>query len=235
MKAPSPFLPDVPTLASLFEGAGIAMTEPGFHVGPSTRDRMATMSRLAPSAAPPPFRFPISTITAGASAESIRAAMPLARMASAASTPLAAAGPDLQNDEAALRHMAGHGDQGAPVVQRRIEGFVDWLGPAVGARCVFVADTDGLVLANLNTPENYVIATASLSHAEQNVRNYLPRPLESSTTMELDETSFLQVIRVDTIMGRLMVGLVVAGPLSRTACAMVRRLLRRGVEVEPNR
>jgi hypothetical protein len=140
---------------------------------------------------------------------------------------------DALSDEVALRQIFGQNERATLPLQRRLEGFVEWLGGAVAARAAFVADADGLVLANRNAPESYVVATASLSHAEDTVlKSYIPRPPEGTTTMDLDETHFLQVIRVDTVVGRLVVGLIVAGPLSRSACAMVRRLLRLGVEEE---
>jgi hypothetical protein len=50
--------------------------------------------------------------------------------------------------------------------------------------------------------------------------------------LELDETRYLQVIRVETVVGRLIIGVIVTAPLSRTICAMVRRLMRIGVEWE---
>lgn len=136
------------------------------------------------------------------------------------------------SDEAALQLIFGRRDRDAPPLQQRFEAFVDWLATGVGAQASFVADVDGLVLANRNVPETYVVATASLSHAEQSVLDYMPRPQEGTTALELDETRYLQVIRVETVVGRLIVGAIVTAPLSRTICAMVRRLLRIGVEWE---
>jgi hypothetical protein len=118
----------------------------------------------------------------------------------------------------------------ATPLAERLSQFVDWLGASTGALAAFVADSDGLLLANRHAPEHHVIATVPLAFAEQTVRKYVPSPSEGSTTIELDDTNVLQVIRVETTAGRLVVGLVLSGALSRATCATVRRMLRAGVE-----
>lgn len=273
MKALSPFLPDVPTLASLFAGAGIVAT-------PEANERERAQSR--PPAARPPgraatptpdgipqIRFPVSTVAAPIPAKGpLRAAIPPIEPAnssglhatattsglhatssgihavapahipprtSATPPPPAAAAAAMVaelSDEAALHHIFGNRDRSAPPLQQRFEAFVEWLSSGIGAQGSFVADADGLVLASRAAPDTYAVATVSLCHAEQSVLDYIPRPAEGTTTLELDDTRFLQVIRVDTVVGRLIVGVIVTAPLSRTICAMVRRLMRIGVEWE---
>ncbi len=264
MKALSPFLPDVPTLASLFAGAGVVAP-------PEANERERAQSR--PPAARPPgraatptpngipqIRFPVSTVAAPIPAKGpLRAAIPPIEPANgrglhattssglhavapahipprAPTTPPPAAAAAAMvaelSDEAALHHIFGNRDRSAPPLQQRFEAFVDWLSSGIGAQGSFVADADGLVLASRAAPDTYAVATVSLCHAEQSVLDYIPRPAEGTTTLELDETRFLQVIRVDTVVGRLIVGVIVTAPLSRTICAMVRRLMRIGVEWE---
>lgn len=272
MKALSPFLPDAPTLASLFAGAGVvipveANDRERARPRPSGTSPPAASRQPAPAPTPAttaasasPIRFPVSTVTASIPTKGpLRASIPPLEPANggtsspsssgvhvvpprahtgATTPPATVAVPpaplatEQLTDEAALQLMFGRRDRSAPPLQQRFEAFVDWLATGVGAHASFVADVDGLVLANRNVPETYVVATASLSHAEQSVLDYMPRPQEGSTMLELDETRYLQVIRVETVVGRLIIGAIVAAPLSRTICAMVRRLMRIGVEWE---
>ncbi len=288
MKALSPFLPDVPTLTSLFAGAGI-VAAPESAESQRSRPRAVAASRppppraeTTPGVAPPPIptgtpaiRFPVSTVVATIPSKGpLRASIPpfepangsgvhtavtasglhptvspspRAHTGAPVAIPPSASGlhvvqvpnpvaakpaNDQLTDEAALQLIFGRRDRGAPPLQQRFEAFVDWLGTGVGAQGSFVADDDGLVLANRNAPDTYAVATVSLCHAEQSVLDYMPRPTEGTTTLELDDTNFLQVIRVDTVVGRLIVGVIVAAPLNRTICALVRRLMRIGVEWE---
>lgn len=266
MMALSPFLPDVPTLASLFAGAGVAAPPSEQSERERSRPKPAganpAAGRAAPpangnsSAAPALIRFPVSTVTAPIPTKGpLRASIPPLDGAAptAVSIPASTAGasgrttstltavvpPQLPaetlTDEAALHHIFGRRDRNAPPLQQRLEAFVDWLDVGVGALGSFVADADGLILASRNAPDTYAVATASLSHAEQSVLDYMPRPVEGSTTLELDDTRFLQVIRVESVTGRLLVGVIVTAPLTRTLCSMVRRLMRIGVEWEPVR
>ncbi|MEZ4360563.1 MAG: hypothetical protein R3B48_10295 [Kofleriaceae bacterium] len=132
------------------------------------------------------------------------------------------------SDEELLRQIFRR-DGAAPLSTReRLSAFVDWLVKSVGAQACFVADADGLLLVNRDVPETYVIATVSLSHAEQGILAYLPRHTEGTTTMELDDNSALHILRADTSLGKLIVGLIVPSPLSRAKCAQLRRLLHAG-------
>lgn len=277
MKALSPFLPDAPTLASLFAGAGVVAPAESGDRERSSRPRATGTSppvTAKPAAASvTPIRFPVSGVAQIPSKGPLRASIPpldgavasasgvhtiparsatippanqaavaaavhatsVATSAATSNATSSAAAPlpaEQLSDEAALQLIFGRRDRGAPPLQQRFEAFVEWLATGVGAQASFVADVDGLVLANRNVPETYVVATASLSHAEQSVLDYMPRPQEGTTALELDETRYLQVIRVDSVVGRLIVGAIVTTPLNRTICAMVRRLLRIGVEWE---
>jgi hypothetical protein len=266
MKALSPFLPDVPTLASLFAGAGIvsspessererAPSRPATGARPPASARAPAPAASASPAASAQIRFPVSTVTAPIPSKGpLRAAIPatippiepangsgvhaiapahIPPRVSTTAAPAAATRPvEPINDEAALHHIFGNRDRSAPPLQQRFEAFVDWLGTGVGSQGSFVADADGLILASRGAPDTYAVATVSLCHAEQSVLDYMPRPPEGTTTLELDDTRFLQVIRVETVVGRLIIGIIVAAPLSRTVCTMVRRLMKIGVEWE---
>jgi hypothetical protein len=262
MKALSPFLPDVPTLTSLFAGAGIAAPSSEPSERERSRPRFASttpppIGRAATPiagavAAPTHIRFPVSTVTAPAPVQApLRTTIPPLDPSGAAAGSIAVASaptraptgvltavvpPQLAaealSDEAALQHIFGRRDRSAPPLQQRIDAFVDWLGVGVNALGSFVADVDGLILASRNVPDTYAVAVATLSHAEQSVLDYIPRPVEGSTTLELDDKRYLQVIRVESVIGKLLVGVIVAAPLTRTLTSMVRRLMRIGMEWE---
>lgn len=265
MKAPSPFLPDVATLSSLFAAARVCAED---------RSRLASaMPAVASPGAATPFRFPAVALGSAPPSKGVARVAPATRaeptgqgttvpmpMAVArtrtrpmptGSTASASARPtteratipplpvpssvsnvDSISHEAAMRAIFGPADRQALPLQQRLDAFVEWLGVGIGAIASFIADADGLVLTNHHAPENYIVATASLSFAEQAVHGYMPRPPEGSTTMELDDANFLQVIRVDTAGGRLVIGLIVTAALNRNTCATIRRLLRAGVEWE---
>ncbi|MBK7540050.1 MAG: hypothetical protein IPI49_32785 [Myxococcales bacterium] len=247
MKDLSPFLPDSPTLSSLFAGAGIACDEPPWQgragqprMAPSDSAGAAPKARIRFLATPPlpggaarPASNPPDATPAPLAAPPAKGLV----RASNASPAAAAARPprdDADLDADAIRHIFGGsaGAQARPPLQQRIEAFVDWLCTGAGAVASFVADADGLVLANRDDAEAYAAATASISHNEEAAFRGTPLPVERTTVIELDDSKFLQVIRVDTNAGRLAVGVVGAEPLSRARCAQVRRLLRLGVEGE---
>jgi len=200
MKDHSHYLPDSQTLASLLARAGLA-------------------SAVAPPPTPLPgarIRFPEARARGEPSADEPE--LP------------AIEGIMISNGEQIARTVFGMTGATKPSLEARLSAFVDWLVASTGVLAAFVADSDGLMLANRHAPDNYVVATVPLATAEREVRAYVPSPSEGTTTIELDDANFLQVIRVDTTAGQLVVGLVVAGALNRATCAAVRRMLRLGVE-----
>jgi len=204
MKDHSHYLPEPRALTSLLARAGLA-SEPA----------------LPPRApAGMPIRFPLGGKLARAPGE-LPAEPP--RLP-------AIEGIMISDGEHIARTVFGLTDDAKPSLEARLSAFVDWLVASTGVLAAFVADSDGLMLANRHAPDNYVVATVPLATAEREVRAYVPSPSEGTTTIELDDANFLQVIRVDTTAGQLVVGLVVAGALNRATCAAVRRMLRLGVE-----
>jgi hypothetical protein len=112
-------------------------------------------------------------------------------------------------------------------VEHRLNTFLAWLKTSIGALAAFVVDSDGLVLANRESAESYVLATVAIGNAEQVVRSHLANPSEGNSMIELDASRILQLVRVETRVGRLGVGLVLAGPLDRARADLVRRMLRK--------
>lgn len=109
-------------------------------------------------------------------------------------------------------------------VDARLSSFLRWLMGGTGAFAAFVADEEGLPLANHNAPEGYVAAVGALGRAQHDISRYVPSPGAGSSTIELDQQNLLQVVWSDTSAGRLAVGLVLAGALDRVMVHRIRRL-----------
>ena len=115
-------------------------------------------------------------------------------------------------------------------LEARLDGLLLWLVGSTGAFAAFVADAEGLALANRHAPDSYLVATAALAIAERAMSEYVPRPSEGTTVFDLDGTNVLQIIWANTSVGRLAVGLVLAEPLGRALAATARRVLQMSVE-----
>jgi len=115
-------------------------------------------------------------------------------------------------------------------LEARLDSLLLWLVGSTGGFAAFVADAEGLALANRHAPESYLVATAALAIAERAMSEYVPRPSEGTTVIELDGANVLQIIWANTTAGRLAVGLVLAEPLGRTLVSAARRVLQLSVE-----
>ncbi len=120
-------------------------------------------------------------------------------------------------------------------VEERLGVLVDWLTGTTASYSAFVADGDGLALANRNAPDNYVAATAMIGRAQHLVDAYVPAPVDGATSMELDDGNTLQIVWVTTSAGRLAAGIVLPQPLSRPFCASVREMVRTAIATEEPR
>lgn len=122
-------------------------------------------------------------------------------------------------------------DLDAPI-EARVERLVGWLMGSTGAFAAFVADADGLALANRHVPESYVAVTTALADAQRAVAQLVPSPPAGSTTLELHDDNVLQVVWADTAVGRICAGLVLAEPLERSIVHAIRRMLANAVRTK---
>lgn len=165
--------------------------------------------------------------------ESARAGRSKARLTSERVAPDRS--PDLSEpvDDSALTPLAASASappvsfDGAGSLDSRLDLFVSWLVGSTGAFAAFIADAEGLALANRHAPESYVVASASLAEAHGKVSSYVPSSPAGSTTIELHGENVLQVVWVDTSVGRLAVGLVLPAPLERPLVHSLRDALVR--------
>lgn len=204
---PSPYLPDRERLDALFAGALAPVAAPARPAVPAT----------------PRLRFPVPV-------ETMSGPDPMAGLSSAPPRPLSVApgGTPLAEIDEEQDAIGPLGEDAT--LEQRLDRLLLWLVGSTGAFAAFVADGEGLALANRHAPESYLVATAALGIAERAMSEYVPRPQEGSTVVDLDGTNVLHIIWASTSAGRLAVGLVLAAPLERALAAKARRILRKAVE-----
>lgn len=179
----------------------------------------ALFARIAPTSAAPPsdrarLRFPNN-------APAPQAPHPVGL------SPLA----EIGDEEAALSFA---GTATGETLEERLDAFLLWLTSSTGAFASFIADQEGLALANRHAPDSYMVATAALGLAERSITQYVPRPADASTTFDLDGDNVLQILWVSTAAGKLAVGLVLGAPLPRALADKARRTLQISVERKGN-
>ena len=111
-------------------------------------------------------------------------------------------------------------------IEASLREFLGQLVDATGAAAAFVADADGLEMANhLATPELLAVSALMGAHVDV-LRSVLHADTEGSLAFELDADNVLQVLWAETELGRLAVGLVVGTPLAAEVTRDVRAKLR---------
>src|SRR5262249_61646557 len=117
-------------------------------------------------------------------------------------------------------------------IEQRLAVLVDWLMGSTASYSAFVADSEGLALANRNAPDNYIAVTALIGRAQHLLDEYVPAPVDGATSMELEDGNTLQIVWASTDAGRLAAGMVLPQPLARTICVAVRNMVRAAVANE---
>ncbi|MEZ4398428.1 MAG: hypothetical protein R3B06_00310 [Kofleriaceae bacterium] len=124
---------------------------------------------------------------------------------------------------------------GLDSIEAKLAVLVDWIMGTMASYSAFIADGDGLALANRNAPDNYVAATALIGRAQRMIDTYVPAPVDGATSMELDDGNTLQIVWVTTDAGWLAAGIVLTEPLPRPICVTVRDMVRAAVANEEAR
>lgn len=137
--------------------------------------------------------------------------------------------PPTLTDEALAQQVFGPALSG---IGPRLQRLLDWLARSLTASAAFVADSEGLTIANLRTPESYVAVSAPLGGLQEKLASFVPTSPDGSTFVELEDQTVLQVIWAPTDQGRLALGMVLPLPLERSAGKRLRRLLQLAVETK---
>jgi hypothetical protein len=128
-----------------------------------------------------------------------------------------------------------HGISSKATIEQRLAVLVDWLMGSTASYSAFVADSEGLALANRNAPDNYIAVTALIGRAQHLLDEFVPAPVDGATSMELEDGNTLQIVWASTDAGRLAAGMVLPQPLARTICVAVRNMVRAAVANEEAR
>jgi hypothetical protein len=166
------------------------------------------------------------------SASSARAPLRFPRLAAPVVAPGAtwiAPRPLAELDEADGADIIGS-ENSDQTLEDSLDALLLWLAGSTGAFAAFVADSDGLALANRHAPETYLVAAAALGAADRAMCQYVTRPTDGGTIIDLEGSNVLHILWVTTSAGRLAVGLVLGEPLPRELAEKARRLLRSAVE-----
>ena len=118
----------------------------------------------------------------------------------------------------------------ADPVERRLEAVLGWVMETTGAVSAFVADGDGLSLANRGTPVDTIAATACLSDVRDRLRPFVGDGVDGRIAVELRDEKHLELIWGATSVGRIAIGLVMTEPLERKRVEAIRRSLCRAFD-----
>jgi hypothetical protein len=116
-------------------------------------------------------------------------------------------------------------DPDAPLSER-LETFLAWVVGSTGGFAAFVADADGLPLANKHGTEDHIAITSTLDKALRPIRASVSGDPQGSVAIELDTRNVLQVLWGATPAGRVAVGLVLPESLAGEVIRSVRASLR---------
>ena len=119
---------------------------------------------------------------------------------------------------------------GTASVEERLSALLRWVVDTTGAISAFVADGDGLGVANRETPHDTIAATACLSDIRDRLKPFVGDGVDGAVVVELDDDKLLEVIWGTTSAGRLAIGLVTAAPLERKQVKAMRRSLCRAFD-----
>ena len=128
-----------------------------------------------------------------------------------------------------------HTFQRADGINSRIALGLRWIVGGSGALAAFIADADGLALANHQAPEAYIAVSPDLASVQDTLNAILPRPVEGALVVSVDEHNLLQLLFTTTAIGRLAVGLVVTEPLPAPEICGIRNIVRAATQpTEPH-
>ncbi|MCP4657417.1 MAG: hypothetical protein GY856_18585 [bacterium] len=117
-------------------------------------------------------------------------------------------------------------------LERRLADLLSWAIDATGATAAFVADENGLPLANRESPEALIAAAPLVSRSLEGMGTLVPSYAQgSAAAIELESHNALHLIWVDSGRGRLAIGLVLADALASAMIRTVRTALERAVSM----
>lgn len=114
----------------------------------------------------------------------------------------------------------------------RLAAFIDWLFRNLACVRVFIADGDGLPLAQRNSNIDLIGLATVLMDASRELRGHLQLPQEGAIGMELGPAESFQLLQIQTSWQEVSLGLIVRAGLSRETLDEVKAALHAAIEEE---
>jgi hypothetical protein len=97
-------------------------------------------------------------------------------------------------------------------LEGKLTAFLDWVQSATGCSAVFVADSDGITLAERTSEPVLPAIAAALSNSLKMVRALSETVHPESISLLLSSDSLLTVLDLSTSWGRFLIGIVLRPP-----------------------
>ncbi len=107
----------------------------------------------------------------------------------------------------------------------RLSAYIDWLIQNLACVRVFIADSDGLPLAQRNSNIDLIGLATVLMEATRQLRGHIELPPDASIAMELSENEIFQFVQVQTDWQKVSLGLIMPSVLDRKTLDHVKRAL----------
>ncbi len=114
----------------------------------------------------------------------------------------------------------------------RLAAFIDWLFRNLACVRVFIADSDGLPLAQRNSNIDLIGLATVLMDATRQLRGHLQLPPEGTIGMELGENETFLLLQIQTDWQQVSLGLIVRASLDRMTLDEVKQALRAALNEE---
>ncbi len=116
-------------------------------------------------------------------------------------------------------------------LEERLEGLVDWLLSVAGGTSGFVADEQGLPLANRGATTEQVAMSSPLAQIIKPICKSMQSNFEGSLAVELPDNNFLHLLWSPSPAGRLAVGLILTQALGGERLRSFRLSLDKAIQV----
>jgi hypothetical protein len=114
----------------------------------------------------------------------------------------------------------------------RLSAFIDWLFRNLACVRVFIADGDGLPLAQRNSNIDLIGLATVLMDASRQLRGHLQLPPEGAIAMGLGPNETFQLLQIQTSWQQVSLGLIVRSTLLRETLDEVKNALRLALDEE---
>ncbi len=120
----------------------------------------------------------------------------------------------------------------AAAMGQRLNAFIDWLFRNLPCQRVFIADGDGLPLAQRHSNIDLIGISTVLMDASKQLRSHLQLPEEASIGLELGGNEMFQLLQLQMPWQEVSLGIIIRGYLARDLVDQVKAALRSALEFD---